>query len=258
MLVIIGLIIIFNFMIPGGAKSQAIVSIPDTVGVKDSTIYIPIKVDLKNYGAACYEFEIIFNPDIIVAQGASIEGTLSEDWFGPAVNTNNYGKIIVGSFCISADTIRGQGNLVNLIFSVKGDIGDTTNLKFTYFTFNNGYPYAYKKSGIFKVKQESSLNKNMNISTPETIILNLNYPDPFVNSTTISYCLKNKQHVTIKIFNIIGQEVLTLKDDDQLPSQYQLQWDGRDKFGNIVSTGRYYCVMRTETHTFVEKMTFMK
>jgi len=252
------LVIAFCFLLPAQGSAQVVVSIPDTTGNLDSTIYIPINVDLKDYGVTCFSFEVTYNPDVLIADSVVSEGTLTESWFGPYVNKNNSGKIIVGGFFNPTDTVRGTGNFLNLVFTVKGSVDDTTQLKFSEFVFNNGSPYTYKNSGFLKIVDVATSVENRNINRPNKIKLLPNYPDPFVTITSISYDLKRKQHVTIKIFNLLGQEIITLKDEEQLPNNYLLQWDGRDKFGNVVSAGIYYCVLKSETFRAVEKMAIIK
>ena len=252
------LIITLWFLMSAPGNAQVVVSIPDTTGNMDSTIYIPINVDLKDYGVTCFSFELTYNPDVLIADSVVSKGTLTESWFGPYVNKNNSGTIIVGGFFNPTDTVRGAGNLLNLVFTVKGSVDDTTQLKFSEFIFNNGSPYTYKHIGFFKVVEVATSVENRNINMPDKIKLLPNYPDPFVTATSISYDLTRQQHVTIKIFNLLGQEIITLKDEEQLPNNYLLHWDGKDKFGNIVSAGIYYCVMRYDRFRAIEKMAIVK
>lgn len=71
---------------------------------------------------------------------------------------------------------------------------------------------------------------------PREFALHQNYPNPFNPSTTIRYELPYNVHVTIKIYNILGQEVSTLVDEVQQAGYKSASWQaGR------MATGVYYC-----------------
>lgn len=70
--------------------------------------------------------------------------------------------------------------------------------------------------------------------------LEQNYPNPFNPSTTIRYTLPHPSRVSLKIYNILGQEVITLVDAPQLPGEKSVVWEGRDRHGRPVSSGMYF------------------
>ena len=67
-----------------------------------------------------------------------------------------------------------------------------------------------------------------------------NYPNPFNPSTTIRYELPAISSVTIKIYNILGQEVRTLVNQVQTAGQRSAIWDSKNNFGRVVSSGVYF------------------
>ncbi len=87
-------------------------------------------------------------------------------------------------------------------------------------------------------------------SSPKTFGLSQNYPNPFNPSTTIEYDLSESDHVTLRIFNLKGQEVRTLLNGQLPAGQYSLRWDGKDNQGRVVASGTY--LYRLETKDFVE------
>jgi serine protease len=98
-------------------------------------------------------------------------------------------------------------------------------------------------------------------NTPDKFNLEQNYPNPFNPSTTIPFTLVKSGNVTLKIFNIIGQEVRTLVNGRKDAGQYQLQWDGKDDFGRSVASGIYFyklSISGGENLTLTRKMILMK
>ena len=83
--------------------------------------------------------------------------------------------------------------------------------------------------------------------------LSQNYPNPFNPTTEIRYRVPGTGHVTLKIYNIVGQEVSTLVDEVKQPGTYTVEWDA----GGMPS-GVYFC--RLEAGNFVQsrKMLLLK
>ena len=82
-------------------------------------------------------------------------------------------------------------------------------------------------------------------SVPTTFSLDQNFPNPFNPSTTIRYGIPNQSHVLLEIYNLLGQRVATLVDDEQLPAYYQTSW-------NVVSVSSGLYFYRLQAGSFVE------
>ncbi|MDD4309739.1 MAG: M6 family metalloprotease domain-containing protein, partial [Candidatus Cloacimonetes bacterium] len=67
-----------------------------------------------------------------------------------------------------------------------------------------------------------------------------NYPNPFVNSTTISYGTKAASYTTLCVYNLKGQKVKTLHNGDISAGSHTISWDGRDENNSKVANGVYY------------------
>ena len=78
---------------------------------------------------------------------------------------------------------------------------------------------------------------------PQSFRLFQNYPNPFNTSTTIRYALPGAGRVTIKVYNLLGQEVKTLVDEPKEAGYFTLQWDGKNNQGRDVASGVYICRM---------------
>ena len=91
---------------------------------------------------------------------------------------------------------------------------------------------------------EIDLKSPNSIYDNEPILLNI-YPNPFTNFTTIEYDVPTSQNVVIKIFNIKGQTIKTLVNEDKNAGYFTIVWDGTNENGDEVSSGVYFCQMYT-------------
>ncbi len=105
----------------------------------------------------------------------------------------------------------------------------------------NGFVFAGTQgSGVFRSRQSTTSNSTSAQTIPTAFMLEQNYPNPFNPSTIIKYQLPIQSRVTIKIFNLLGQEVKTVVDGIENADEHQSQWDGRNNFGVGVASGVYF------------------
>ena len=93
---------------------------------------------------------------------------------------------------------------------------------------------------------------------PSTTILHNNYPNPFNPTTNISFDLSARSHVSLKIYNLLGQEVRTLVNETKGLGNHSVVWDGTDNFGQNVSSGIYVYELRAGNTQEVKKMILLK
>ncbi|NIR48340.1 T9SS type A sorting domain-containing protein [candidate division KSB1 bacterium] len=74
---------------------------------------------------------------------------------------------------------------------------------------------------------------------PSSFYLFQSYPNPFNPSMTIKYRIPEFSHVTLKVFDITGKEVITLVDEEKGAGVYQIIWNGNDEKGGDVASGIY-------------------
>ncbi len=75
---------------------------------------------------------------------------------------------------------------------------------------------------------------------PLTFSLGQNYPNPFNPSTQLRYGLPQQSHVTLTIYNTLGQEVARLADEVQAAGYHEVRWEGTNTGGLAVGTGVYF------------------
>ena len=85
-----------------------------------------------------------------------------------------------------------------------------------------------------------------------------NYPNPFNPETAIKYSIPQDGKVSIIIYNITGKEVATLVNKDMVAGTYEVKWNGKDDYGNSVTSGVYFVKLTSGKFTDTKKIMFIK
>jgi hypothetical protein len=93
---------------------------------------------------------------------------------------------------------------------------------------------------------------------PKEFDLRQNYPNPFNPGTVIEYALPKLAHVTIEIYNLLGQKVNVLVEEDQKAGLYRVDWDGKDKQGEELASGIYFYRIQAGDFVKCKKMIMLK
>ncbi len=93
---------------------------------------------------------------------------------------------------------------------------------------------------------------------PSNFSLSQNYPNPFNNSTVISFTNTHRQHLTLRVFNVLGQEVATLYDADTPTGDYRFSWNGLDNRKKPQASGVYFAELQSEEGSRRIKMVLVK
>jgi hypothetical protein len=91
------------------------------------------------------------------------------------------------------------------------------------------------------------------IPLPSVTELHQNYPNPFNAETKISYTLAEASHVSLRIYDITGRLVATLVDNREEAGEHAVTWDASD-----ISSGVYFCKLKTNSVSCVKKMNLLK
>ncbi len=104
----------------------------------------------------------------------------------------------------------------------------------------------------------TSVNNRNQTQKPESFVLFQNYPNPFNPETVINFDIPQNAYVTLKIYNLLGEEVTTLLEEDKPSGSYSISWSGRDYNGNKVAAGIYLYELRADNFVSIKKMISMK
>jgi hypothetical protein len=85
-----------------------------------------------------------------------------------------------------------------------------------------------------------------------------NWPEPFAGSTTLTFRIGRPERVTVSIYNIRGERVITLCDGHMKADTYKLIWDGTTDLGRPAPSGVYFCRLAAGDACLTDKMVLMR
>ena len=142
---------------------------------------------------------------------------------------------------------------------------DTTQLTYLDEELEPG-TYEYEVTAVYDegeseptepVEVEIYVNSSPELLTNNTKLVN-NNPNPFNPTTTINFTTKEAGNVNLNIYNIRGQKVKTLVNDNLDAASHSVVWNGKDDNGKAVSSGVYFYKMQAGKYTSTKKMILMK
>jgi hypothetical protein len=150
---------------------------------------------------------------------------------------------------------RGEGILLNLEFKGEG----TVKLEETTVHHQKGISLVNTQAREldYEFNPVELVNKQEQV-LPTQFSLSQNYPNPFNPKTTISYALPADAFVKLTVYNILGQKVKTLVDEQQTAGYKQVIWDGKSDGGQEVSSGIYFYQIQAGSFTKTAKMSLLK
>ena len=104
----------------------------------------------------------------------------------------------------------------------------------------------------------STASLDDNLMLPKEFALFQNYPNPFNPSTQISFDIPSSEFITLRIFNLLGQDVKMLANKLMNPGRYTFEWDGKDLLSNDVASGVYFYELRGESFISRKKMLLIR
>ncbi|MEJ2614486.1 MAG: T9SS type A sorting domain-containing protein [Ignavibacteriaceae bacterium] len=104
----------------------------------------------------------------------------------------------------------------------------------------------------------NEIQKNNNDKKEQTVDLSSfkleqNYPNPFNPATQITYYIPVDSHVKLKVYNVLGNEVATLVDEEKPAGEYSVKFNASG-----LSSSVYIYRLQTDYSTITKKMTYLK
>jgi len=145
---------------------------------------------------------------------------------------------------VPADTLLGK-----TILRVGNKIGALTGI--VYYSFNQ-YKFVPRTDSDFVNVTLTGVAMSQQ-SLPQRYTVSQNFPNPFNPSTTIQFALPRSGHVTLKVYNLLGQEVSTLVDDVREAGNYTVRFDA-----SRLASGVYFYRLQSGSFSVVKKMALLK
>ncbi len=83
-------------------------------------------------------------------------------------------------------------------------------------------------------------------------------PNPFYNSTNLSFSLPKTTDVKICIYNVKGHKIITLLSEVMVQGNYSVSWEGTDENGKKISSGIYFYTLETINNIYTKKVILLK
>ena len=219
---------------PTGALAAPVIN---RIGLTDSTLFSTY------YFASTIESSL---PVELTDYTASVNGSNVNLNWKTSTELNNKGFEILRA---------GSDNVFHSICFIDGKGNSESVIKYSYTDKRTGF-------GIFRYKlKQLDYNGNykyskileINIIAPARFSLSQNYPNPFNPATTINFEIPKASHITLVVFNALGQKVATMVDEFLNPGYYHKSFDGSG-----LATGMYVYRLTSDAAVITKKMVLIK
>ena len=174
---------------------------------------------------------------------------------------------------VNKDLIKINGELTHLI--PKSPSGGVVTFNFTYTApstigmqiiyangnsvnfngQNTGDEWNFAPDKIIQVEAISDVVDETNISTYK---LEQNYPNPFNPSTKIRYSIPRPEFVSLKVFDLLGEEVATLVNEEKKSGDYEVTFNKNNFSGSTYASGIYIYTLKAGNFSSSKKFILLK
>ena len=238
----------------GSASAEAVPS--DSAATAGGNIDVEIIIDVSGVQApdnllGSFDGVLIWDATILNYQSNS--GSLAG--FTGVVNTDS---IALGKLIFNGANATGAGGRITVLmvsFSVLRTDFESMELNLQFdamaaaITFANLLPILNIDNGVITDVTENTTSDRL----PETFDLLPNYPNPFNPETIINYQIQEQSHVTLKIYNFVGQELFTLVDEKKDRGFYSVNFGARN-----LASGVYLYTLKAGEFIETRKMVLLR
>ena len=208
----------------------------------------------------CHVLSLCLNGNILLGGSDNSSGLfLSTDSCTTWAQVSSM-NIQAGLSIESGGTLVGTDNLGVFLFNNNGDSLGSRNDGLTNFNIhtitidNNDFVYTGTDNGVWRRPLSEIVTSVGNESTqPSDFILSQNYPNPFNPSTKIKYSIPQTSQVQIKVYDVLGNEIETLVNEEKPVGMYELMWNATN-----LPSGVYFYQLRAESIVETKKMLLLK
>lgn len=208
--------------------------------------------------ATIYDPPLLFLPNEIVNLGHTWEF----DWAEGGGHYANSVESISETVQVSAGTFNNCIKIWRLVTNVAGDTMNITNiylaqnvgevLSTTFFPANSTANFELMEYIVTSVSDEGAAG------APNYFNLQQNYPNPFNPSTSIKYQIPELNFVTLKVYDVLGNEVATLVNEEKPAGEYEVIFDGTGLIHQTLPSGIYFYKLQAGNFVETKKMLMIK
>jgi hypothetical protein len=118
--------------------------------------------------------------------------------------------------------------------------------------WTSGYMWGNSNLTVQSFHDPTKVNKEQ-IYKPEYIHLKQNFPNPFNPSTTFAFQLENNEYASLKIFNVLGEEIVTITEGLFLSGENIVKWNASN-----LASGIYFYRLQTKNYSETKKLLLLK
>jgi len=212
----------------------------DTINTNQESVNIGFLIEAEDNDSylATYTIRLNINGGLING-GETIE--VAGDFDSGLSEASSYGIIQV-----PLESTEGVWNIRVLI---EDDFGLINNFGPTELSALNFQSYIYVDNSFLDIK-----NKNI----PEQFYLSQNYPNPFNPNTIIKYFLPKDAYVEVTVYDILGNRIKELVNENQKFGTKVVTWDAKNNRGLLVPAGVYLLTVEVDNAKQTKKMILLK
>lgn len=221
----------------------------------------------QNQGlAAPFDYEIQFFDEIV---DTSLNGNKPANCHVRNISSDTKVEFVLAD--LNSNGFVEAGDMVLPILYVEGRAKGTWQVTFSEPVSGNPNPpktgdvfqihtwKPYSSGDVFEFRAPMPTSAEESAShQPLSFSLFQNYPNPFNSSTRIQYELPGNALVKLTIYNIVGQEVITLVEEEQAAGLKSIIWDGKNSNSDFVNSGLYVCCLEYSGKRMSKKIVLLK
>lgn len=271
--ILVAIVFVSGSLVLGQSSFGGHVSVGSVIGEQNSQVIVPVNLSGNDISIAALSIPLQFNSSDLTVDSVSFIGTLLKTNMAPLVMIDNDAQMVRITYIpVSGIPVitEESGLLARIFISISPSAPDQSVsmdsinsvqqfgevVVWTRIDFSDEEAQLFSISGFSAgvVSVETTLDADDDQFTlPSVLSLKQNFPNPFNPSTTISFSLPSYSDVSLKIYNILGQEIETLVEGQLSAGQYEYVWSS-----STAASGIYFYRLRYEDQLLTKKMTLLK
>lgn len=272
------MILISSFIYPSEVNAQVAntLRVPNFSGIPgDTTLAISILLT-NSLPVAGITFRIVYNNSLLTVTKVDTIGTRIRGIYNSFVTQTGPGWLYwcgINYYDPMHNSIPpGTGPIANIIFSVNPNVqfGEMDTIKFEdddvlhyYNVLSDSLGtliFPVLENGIFTVGTTNlgDSEDSMRTRIPLSFTLSQNYPNPFNAETMIRFAIPIFSHINLSVYNIAGQLVTTLVDEQLNVGFHTVRWNSKNNSDKEVSSGVYFLRIVVDDFVTTKKMILAK